>query len=697
MTKSFACAVGLFAVVAVDGVASAQAVEWKVSDGGNGHWYQAVPAATYFTWSAADAEARAKGGYLATITDASEANFVRSLINSTSGVVRNLSGTTVGPWIGAVKDPTTLQFGWCTGEPWSYTEWAPGEPTGASWEDRICYYGGALRWNDRPGEYSGNTATPSYVLEWSADCNGDGIVDFGQIRRGELPDCNENNIPDSCEHVFECVSVIDGPIIRPSTGSAYYLLSQSSWAAAEALAVQLHGHLATVNDLEENNFIVSTFEDKARSALGEGSKPSLWIGLSDEAEEGKYVWADGSSLGFTNYASGQPAGGIDDEDYIGIFIGSGDWHGKWHDIVRDRRLDDRCYGVVEVTSPALQVPGQYSTIQAAIDAADIGQTVAVSPGTYNEAIDLKGKAITVKAVGARANTIIDGTGKTTSVVRAVTGETSATVLQGFTIRNGTTGTTPSFDSTLRLGGGMYIDHASPTVRDCAFVSNRAGFGGGLYSLYGNPLIEGCTFSQNVATTDGGGLQLFGGSAVVRNCGFADNSATVRGGGLHVVQYSDGGAPTIDGCTITGNRADVGEGGGMTVEPYLGASAKPVVSNCTIQSNTSYGRGGGLWGLVAPTAPGPNMRLLNNVICNNTSTISKRENVWALYEDGGNAICDCFSDIDGNRGVDNGDIAFTLLFIGELTDPDFIQPDQDMNGFVDTGDLALVLLNFGQCP
>jgi hypothetical protein len=239
--------VGLFAVVAVDGVASAQAVEWKVSDGGNGHWYQAVPAATYFTWSAADAEARAKGGYLATITDASEANFVRSLINSTSGVVRNLSGTTVGPWIGAVKDPTTLQFGWCTGEPWSYTEWAPGEPTGASWEDRICYYGGALRWNDRPGEYSGNTATPSYVLEWSADCNGDGIVDFGQIRRGELPDCNENNIPDSCEHVFECVSVIDGPIIRPSTGSAYYLLSQSSWAAAEALAVQLHGHLATVS------------------------------------------------------------------------------------------------------------------------------------------------------------------------------------------------------------------------------------------------------------------------------------------------------------------------------------------------------------------------------------------------------------------------------------------------------------------
>ena len=144
-----------FAAAPVTALAQTSApVEWKVSDGGNGHWYQAVPAATYFTWSAADAEAHAKGGYLVTITDASEANFVRSLITSTPGVVRSLSGTNIGPWIGAVKDPTTLQFGWCTGEPWSYTEWAAGEPTGASWEDRICYYGSALQWNDRPGEYS---------------------------------------------------------------------------------------------------------------------------------------------------------------------------------------------------------------------------------------------------------------------------------------------------------------------------------------------------------------------------------------------------------------------------------------------------------------------------------------------------------------------------------------------------------------
>jgi hypothetical protein len=42
------------------------------------------------------------------------------------------------------------------------------------------------------------------VIEWSADCNSDGIVDFGQIRAGELDDANANNIPDCCEQGTPC-------------------------------------------------------------------------------------------------------------------------------------------------------------------------------------------------------------------------------------------------------------------------------------------------------------------------------------------------------------------------------------------------------------------------------------------------------------------------------------------------------------
>jgi hypothetical protein len=38
-----------------------------------------------------------------------------------------------------------------------------------------------------------------YVIEWSADCNNDGTVDYGQIRQGQLADLNADGVPDICQ------------------------------------------------------------------------------------------------------------------------------------------------------------------------------------------------------------------------------------------------------------------------------------------------------------------------------------------------------------------------------------------------------------------------------------------------------------------------------------------------------------------
>jgi hypothetical protein len=60
-------------------------------------------------------------------------------------------------------------------------------------------------WND----YDATAARNSFIIEWSADCNADGVVDYGQIRAGELDDANANNIPDCCEAGTACGCAAD--------------------------------------------------------------------------------------------------------------------------------------------------------------------------------------------------------------------------------------------------------------------------------------------------------------------------------------------------------------------------------------------------------------------------------------------------------------------------------------------------------
>ena len=50
---------------------------------------------------------------------------------------------------------------------------------------------------------------------------------------------------------------------------------------------------------------------------------------------------------------------------------------------------------------SIAVPAEVKTIQEAIDLAQGDDIVLVSPGNYNEVIDFKGKAITLKSTDGR--------------------------------------------------------------------------------------------------------------------------------------------------------------------------------------------------------------------------------------------------------------------------------------------------------
>ena len=112
----------------------------------------------------------------------------------------------------------------------------------------------------------------------------------------------------------------------------------------------------------------------------------------------------------------------------------------------------------------IHVPADQPTIQDGIDAAVNGDTVLVAPGTYVENIDFKGKAITVKSKLGPKVTVIDGGNPLDpdygSCVLFVNGEGVDSVLEGFTLTNGTG--TEVYGNGVLVGGGICCETSNPT-------------------------------------------------------------------------------------------------------------------------------------------------------------------------------------------------------------------------------------------
>ncbi|HLP90579.1 MAG TPA: C-type lectin domain-containing protein [Nostocaceae cyanobacterium] len=136
-------------------------------------------------------------------------------------------------------------------------------------------------------------------------------------------------------------------------GNTYHLLAPSStwWNGAESEAVSLGGHLVTINDAAEDQWIFKTFAPITTDYASRNrllGKISLWTGLNDAGAERVYKWSSGQPVAYTNWSVGQPQSSVPDEDYAGIFVNFGT-PGKWHDIVGNNRLGDLPFGVVEVS------------------------------------------------------------------------------------------------------------------------------------------------------------------------------------------------------------------------------------------------------------------------------------------------------------------------------------------------------------
>ena len=283
---------------------------------------------------------------------------------------------------------------------------------------------------------------------------------------------------------------------------------------------------------------------------------------------------------------------------------------------------------VSANAATRYVPSQYSTIQAAIDACNTGDTVNVAPDTYNglgnRNIYFRGKAITVRSETGPENCIIDGEGYGAPGFLFTNAETENSVLDGFTITN--------FNHC-----GIYCYSSSPTIRNCKISNNTATYGGGIDCReYSHPTITSCVIRGNKSTTGGyGGGGIFcnwGCDPTISNCVITSNSAAYRGGGIYFYFFCH---PKFINCEISKNTAY--DGGGICHAMF----GRLEIINCTVAENMASNKHGGLY---LELIGGP-ITFSNSIFWGNTATNSSDQ----IF--GGNYRVPTFSfcDIEGSGG------------------------------------------------
>lgn len=273
--------------------------------------------------------------------------------------------------------------------------------------------------------------------------------------------------------------------------------------------------------------------------------------------------------------------------------------------------------------------GTYETLQAAIDAAENGETVVLAKDVteninINKSItlDLKGKTLT----GFGDDSVVTITGAETNVTITSSAEEKGKITGGNNLSN---------------GGGFSIQDATVNLHNLSITENKAiGIGGagsectgggGIYAKDANLTLDNVHVYENTAdleeheAADGGGILSIGGALTIKNNSVIENNTAIDDGGgicasntlvnieASVIQDNHslyGGGLYVTGknsCTITqntriqNNRAEymtskqketefmVPIGGGI----YCGDGLDLTIQNSTVALNIGGDQGGGI--------------------------------------------------------------------------------------------------------
>jgi hypothetical protein len=168
MKRSIKLIILIFMILMFISTVYASPVEWRIVDGGNGHFYQRIDDVK--TWSNAKTYSESLGGYLATITSQKENDFITTNLISNPAFQQ-------GVFLGGTDASEEGVWQWVTGETWNYTNWIPGEPNNSHDDedylamDVVNNDGRLGKWNDWLGTTLStelaSVVTAAFFIEWN--------------------------------------------------------------------------------------------------------------------------------------------------------------------------------------------------------------------------------------------------------------------------------------------------------------------------------------------------------------------------------------------------------------------------------------------------------------------------------------------------------------------------------------------------
>ncbi len=534
------------------------------------------------------------------------------------------------------------------------------------------------------------------------DCNGNLVEDLVEIASGPVPPSD---------------LAVQWTTAEGGNGHWYEVVgdAMTTWSEAATLASERGGYLATFATDGEVEFLVSTVKPSPMSAYVGGVQRTPAV-----EPLGSWSWATEEPWSAIEWRKGEPnddatVGGS--ETFLEIYLNKvalGTFNDTSGTIERgyvvewDAAADCNGNGALDTcdlasgletdlngnrvpdSCEALSVPGDFATIQAAIDAAPGGGLVLVEAGTYEENLTfpVDGRELVLASVDGPDVTIVNGSGEARAVFEIYGGQTSRSRVVGITFTGGQVGSLspiaiPGQSPSLLAGGGVYAERCGVLFFDCRFVGNASTFGGNFYGREFGGEIRDSRFIDGFARTDGAGLQVFQSDVVIATCEFSGGFAVNHGGGLKVV---DGTVDMID-CEIRGNSGN--DGGGVYYFESPGVDTQFNFLRCVVTDNVAKFDGGGFFS--RPTEVGPT--LAETIVCENLS-----DNFFGPYIDlGNNTLCVCSGDLNRDGEVDGADLGLWLLEVGtDCPGNGFCPADFNGDGQIDGGDLGQLLVAWGPC-